>query len=923
MADKKIKLYKVKEDGTLDKDTQLLPETSMEAVSGLGTALSGKQASLTETQLNAVNSGITSDKVSQYDGYDNSKVSKTDLVKDLTYDIIEKEIPGEIVDGETYELSMEYDMSKFDLPSESEPPLVLYGDLGNIPFILIYFQGIGYNDDENGYSYMDIGDGYHWYIMGDEPILYEGEPLTITIDESRINEDKKDILSIILGIQPTIVTVNQTVEEKNEDLQNWPYEKQSYHIKKVNFDVTSYKQYFTPQFNNYIYSNSTNEQDVYLSYGSNNYPTFYLSVKIDNTYKSFYFIYNLNSEKYGSWQNSSYQGTDYTDEELEQLTFTYKNEGLNTADETCAIILKTILLNEDGTAVTELIEGNNYKINPNVEEYRNVFDSIDDLLKKSTYYVYRYTDSSWDSNVKQIDITTVGYSYATYFSISNIVNAGESKTNKYYYFLPRISESLYPGIWADNSGYGTYHIYTEEELADVQIASIDESKINNQEMFDLIVINEEKFNIVKLNEKINSIENELLKNKVYDYIESNIPVDGHTYKLKENANINSLLSDEGSSVNLLLYGNESYRIEYIKSSSKGGSTEYNLNVYDSNDDIIDIYIIALGAGGQHYVNQWQNGTDVLTLDFLYNEQNINPLYKDYFNQFLDVQESSSRSLEQKFNEVENAPLKDKTYEQLELTDGNSYKISKVIDIDSTTSDTTVYEDNSQQTEGKINQILISGGYLLVFTVPPIGAISSPYAYELSSKQWVDGEYEDIPLLDYNSSADTINEELLAKVLELSITLDEKLNEIEPPYTITDYTEDNGALTSITVKDKTDGTETQLTIGGGKKEYQHNICLVQKTQVTEYNLYCTIISDRATAYDFTSLTSYLQEQVPQSYGIVLSGKAYYQNDNVVAKFATRIYYSNNQKAIRIEYINTQWALEYKPLDGTIIDNVKPK
>ena len=112
------------------------------------------------------------------------------------------------------------------------------------------------------------------------------------------------------------------------------------------------------------------------------------------------------------------------------------------------------------------------------------------------------------------------------------------------------------------------------------------------------------------------------------------------------------------------------------------------------------------------------------------------------------------------------------------------------------------------------------------------------------------------------------------------------------------------------------------VGGGNQLYQHNICLAQTSQVTEYNLYCTIISDRDTAYDFASLTSYLQEQVPQNYGIVLSGKAYYQNDTVVTKFATRIYYSTNQNAIRIEYINTQWTLEYKQLDGTIIDRVKP-
>lgn len=445
----------------------------------------------------------------------------TDLVKDLTYDKIEKEIPGEIVDGETYELPMEYDMSKFDLPSEYDPPLVLYGDLEHIPFILIYYQGIGYNDDENGYSYMDIGDGYHWYIMGEEPVLYEGEPLSITIDESRINEDEKDILSIILGIQPTIVTVNQTVEDK---------------------------------------------------------------------------------------------------------------------------------------------------------------------------------------------------------------------------------------------------------------------------------INEE------------------LKDKTYDYVASNIPVNGHTYKLKENANINSLLSDEGSFVTLVLYGNESYRIEYIKSSSKGGSTEYKLNVYNSNDEIIDIYTIAVGAGGEHYVNQWENGTEVLTLDFLYNEQTVNPLYKDYFNQFLNVQESSSRSLKQKFDEVENeinAPLKDKLYEKGEkyyqpLFTPSAQTLDLIWDAGGSPSNPhLVYEDNNLIIETYINSFSFEVFQYYRFTIGNdiyLGSTDfSGYWQHTDADSNVEqiNSQEDLPKITFNKQYITPGDEELFNGLiyskDSNITLEQKFNEIESPLKDKTYEEIKGEL----------------------------------------------------------------------------------------------------------------------------------
>lgn len=116
--------------------------------------------------------------------------------------------------------------------------------------------------------------------------------------------------------------------------------------------------------------------------------------------------------------------------------------------------------------------------------------------------------------------------------------------------------------------------------------------------------------------------------------------------------------------------------------------------------------------------------------------------------------------------------------------------------------------------------------------------------------------------------------------------------------------------------------TTIKLDIGKQLYQHNIAIRANTTYIQYDYYCTIISDRAEAYDLTSLQDYLQIQVPQNYGIIMSGKGYYQSDNVPSKFASRIYYSTNQNAIRIETINTQFSVDYKEIgNGVITDNVK--
>lgn len=98
-------------------------------------------------------------------------------------------------------------------------------------------------------------------------------------------------------------------------------------------------------------------------------------------------------------------------------------------------------------------------------------------------------------------------------------------------------------------------------------------------------------------------------------------------------------------------------------------------------------------------------------------------------------------------------------------------------------------------------------------------------------------------------------QLVQYIPEQKITLDEKLNEIEPPYTITDYTEDNGALTSITVKSKETGEPTVLTVGGGKTLYQHNIVIARKND--NYSRVSIMIpNDDPTEFTYSLLLNWL-------------------------------------------------------------------
>lgn len=62
--------------------------TSVDDFSSLETDVNGKQDALSQDQLNAVNSGVTESKVSQYDGYADGKVNVSDTITDAQIDAL-------------------------------------------------------------------------------------------------------------------------------------------------------------------------------------------------------------------------------------------------------------------------------------------------------------------------------------------------------------------------------------------------------------------------------------------------------------------------------------------------------------------------------------------------------------------------------------------------------------------------------------------------------------------------------------------------------------------------------------------------------------------------------------------------------------------------------------------------------------------
>ena len=198
---KNILLHPLKSDGTYDNSIDLYPKTTINNVIG--------------------------------------------TLKDAIYDNIieEREIPTELIDGDIYFVKA----SNIDIEIPEgyieEPTIAI--DTNGIELCYLGFINPSTLEPMNALNYYDNEHGIDVYYhpsfnkwLNDDGTDYEGNPLLFVADVNQIN----DLLTLdkILGveIQTEQIEVPQTLEQKNEDIRNWIYSKESYiDYSKVTFNT--------------------------------------------------------------------------------------------------------------------------------------------------------------------------------------------------------------------------------------------------------------------------------------------------------------------------------------------------------------------------------------------------------------------------------------------------------------------------------------------------------------------------------------------------------------------------------------------------------------------------------------------------------------------------------------------------------------
>ena len=564
-------------------------------------------------------------------------------VADEIYDTVTKTIviPAIIEDGETYELPMEYDMSKFILPSGK--PEILYGDFQIPPCVLLFAGGIGVIIGENQYSYTNGSEGIGWYvsISGEEPVKLT-DPIELTIDRSKIVEGKEEILKLVLGLEPTeeTITVDQTMKEKVEDLRNWTYKEETstemvYGLAtgnsyKINFNVLNYLDLLPYDKTSYETLYSTKDETI--SYSS----VYYDSIRIAFNGNTYYFVFDLrDTTNYGTWRKgSNYSYEAWTEEELEDVTFVYNESNTHTAD------LTKLILNTDGSIVDSLVDGTTYKVNFNVNAYL-------DLLENTNVSVSYYRQ---DYNNCIEHYTSGAWQYCPYAYIN-------SNT---YYFIPQIGEN-YPGYWADSTYKG--NIYDEEDLADVQFI-LDREGIQNETSLRRILTNLDGSPIVEDHEETHTTTTTLeehlndIKNWPYEMGTETVEEDltnGHEYRPKLSINTMEFPFNNAS-----FYEDIENGISINQSTNaSGGQIRLYIN-YSINE-------IEYTYNAQN--NNWSYYDDesyVLITDknqlptFVYDSSCVNNTYIDCLKEILDTTSTISKvvTVGDKIDE----PVKNKVYE---------------------------------------------------------------------------------------------------------------------------------------------------------------------------------------------------------------------------------------------------------------------
>lgn len=643
MADpKKIKLYKVKEDGTLDKDSQLLPETNIEAVEGLNEELT-------------------------------SKIAKTDYLENYKYGKVEKivKVPGDIEDGKTYQFFESYDMSEFDFPQSDEE--FLYGSNESDVIALTPDHAIGANIHGTTYLYFDGSDGFQWYKVNllQEPTPWPF-PIEITINSSLIIEGKEDILRKVLNIpdKEQVVEVEQTLKETKEDLANWTYKKEAkqemiYGLKnddqyKVNFNAIDYVDILNNDLYEAYYYNS-DDIDRFSAY----YYTFFITCP-----ENHYFVFDLtDTEQHGSWRNGPYMDSSeaYSPEQLADVTFTYDESKLNTSYTAfggAAELLKNFVLNTDGSAVTELVDGTTYKINFDITNYASLFKELA-FANSGSFYT--------DSNIS----FQVWGSTSYYYSLRYYINSTP------YYLIPRVDED-YPGVWADDTS--RYYEYTPEELADVTL-TMHRSGIYYEDTLRRILTNldgsaiaqDEEVTIItttSLKENFDNFKNWKYEDNGVGFFD--IPKWDEFNVSEEHAG--GVIYDERA-----LRSGGNVRIRFAKDSER-----YQIVVFD-NISTIEYWIKNYDdSDNNEEANNWYYYNDSTdehgkcdAPNLVLNEQYVIPEYIDIFNA---VYGDKSITVEEKFDSLDIQPLHDKTYDYVDITSpdyGNTYTLLQNANINTT------------------------------------------------------------------------------------------------------------------------------------------------------------------------------------------------------------------------------------------------
>jgi len=410
----------------------------------------------------------------------------------------------DLVNGNAYSVRSSYDLDEFnvifDLISgnaniyEDETNNVIIGFYKGSDYKEIYIMPVD-SESENYYYYDYDTENEQWWDWSEEGNDHPCETLpSVTIDKSKIITGAPiklgDLLAqIFIAPHQETIEKHQSLQEKIEDLPNWEYNKKPIYKTipglqddmscKINFDASTYTDILNPALNNSSYSSGDNQPGIYyyngctyygLNIGAYDDPVNY------EGYNNYYLQYDLsNPEKVLVWRkgsNSSYE--EYTQEELNKLTITLHTNGINSNYDAQAAdtFLKTILVNTDDTPITTLVDGTSYKFNTNALSYRNIFDTIYENFGNSGTF-YNWTAS--DSNINYISV----YSY--YYNNTPYIDYTVDGNSNYFYLIPSVSETYYPGRWANNSYmYSSgIHFYTDQELAAVPAFSFKRSNINS------------------------------------------------------------------------------------------------------------------------------------------------------------------------------------------------------------------------------------------------------------------------------------------------------------------------------------------------------------------------------------------------------------------------------------------------------------